>query len=544
MHAIPDAQGNSSRPRIPPEFLSLLKTTPFVSLLLLLPAAFRLSPVPIDETRYLAVAWEMRLTSEFLVPHLNGQWYSDKPPLMFWLINLGWSVTGVYAWSARLVTLLCSMLSLVFLGRICLRLELGWHGARTAQWLLAGTLYFALFANAIMFDVLLTSCVLAGLLGLLQIEAGENRPGIFMLAAAIGAGILAKGPVMLLDIGFAIVLAPWWSRHAQNRRREFFSAVVCSVLLGIAIALAWAIPAAIRGGPEYARALFLHQTFDRMTSSFAHGRPIWWYFVILPIMLLPWSVALRVNLANLRVLLESKACRFAVAWMIPALAVFCLIDGKQPHYLLPLIPAVAVAGASLIAQGDCKIRNSMFALLMLAAGTALFALPWLALSHAWLVPYAGISPIWGLSLCGLGVALLLMRQRLRSAAALALASLIAIDIAESAFAQPMADHNDVTAVAEMIRDAQARGQPIAHIGWHNGLYEFAGRLRMPLQAIHPDQIRSWCEQHRDGLIVAMDGDLQLDAVPIYSKPFRDARASVWRATDAINAHLIDIRSDD
>ena len=50
--------------------------------------------LPVDETRYLAVAWEMWLGGDYLVPHLNGETYSHKPPLLFWLINLGWGVFG------------------------------------------------------------------------------------------------------------------------------------------------------------------------------------------------------------------------------------------------------------------------------------------------------------------------------------------------------------------------------------------------------------------------------------------------------------------
>lgn len=35
--------------------------------------------LPIDETRYLSVAWEMHLGGDFLVPHKNGAIYTDKP---------------------------------------------------------------------------------------------------------------------------------------------------------------------------------------------------------------------------------------------------------------------------------------------------------------------------------------------------------------------------------------------------------------------------------------------------------------------------------
>ena len=60
-------------------------------------------PMPIDETRYLSVAWEMWHSHNFLVPHINGEPYSQKPPLLFWFIHLFWSVFGVSEWAGILV---------------------------------------------------------------------------------------------------------------------------------------------------------------------------------------------------------------------------------------------------------------------------------------------------------------------------------------------------------------------------------------------------------------------------------------------------------
>ena len=53
---------------------------------------------PVDETRYASVAWEMWLRGDFLVPHINGEPYSHKPPLLFWLIQAGWALFGVNDW--------------------------------------------------------------------------------------------------------------------------------------------------------------------------------------------------------------------------------------------------------------------------------------------------------------------------------------------------------------------------------------------------------------------------------------------------------------
>src|SRR3989304_7284167 len=41
-----------------------------------------------DEPRYAQVSKEMRDSVNFIVPHLISEPYPDKPPLLFWLINL------------------------------------------------------------------------------------------------------------------------------------------------------------------------------------------------------------------------------------------------------------------------------------------------------------------------------------------------------------------------------------------------------------------------------------------------------------------------
>src|SRR5690242_577456 len=73
---------------------------------LLLPLALLFPPIPIDETRYLTAAWEMFNSGQWLVPTVNGAWYSDKSPLLFWLIAGGWEIIGVHTWVARVEALI------------------------------------------------------------------------------------------------------------------------------------------------------------------------------------------------------------------------------------------------------------------------------------------------------------------------------------------------------------------------------------------------------------------------------------------------------
>jgi hypothetical protein len=524
-------------------------------ILILLPVALFLPAMPIDETRYLSVAWEMRLHGDFLLLHLNGAPYSDKGPLLFWLINLAWLFAGPCVWIVRAGILAVSLVSLLLFERLVRRLGAGTaHGnvelAQRATLLLAGIVYVTLFSSAIMFDVVLTACVLLALHGVLDLEAQRWRRGTAVFALGLGLGILTKGPVVLLDAGLVAVFAPWWSETARANRARWYGCVALGVLGGAAIALAWAVPAAIHGGPDYADAIFVRQTVGRVAKSFAHRRPYWWYFMVLPLMLLPWTLALRVPWHAWRESLRapSKTLRFALTWFVPTFIAFCLVSGKQPHYLLPLLPALALYLAHLLGQDGARLRNRWFGALLALVGLCLAAVPYLSahraeigavarlvragtLTESSLHVFAGIWPLWGILAAALG--LWLMRRRDGSAVGLTLASAAVATIGMLTLAQGVGPYVDVTAAAARIKRIQESGQPIAHLAWHHGLFEFAGRLTQPLPKVNYADLRAWCEAHPDGEIVSFYTKYPITAKPDAEMPYRFGRIRFWHAADIL-----------
>jgi len=521
-------------------------------LLLLLPVALALPALPIDETRYLAVAWEMRLHGDFLVPHLNGAPYSDKPPLLFWLINLGWLVAGINAWAVRLGVLAASFTSLFLFERLARRLAPELPFARRAALLLLGMIYFALFSSAIMFDVLLATWVLVALHGALDLDAKRWGRGIFLLSLGFGLGILTKGPVVLLDAGLVVLLGPWWSDTARTMRARWYGALVAGIVGGAIVGLAWAIPAAISGGPAYSDAIFLHQTVDRMTKSFAHRRPIWWYFAVLPAMLLPWTLALRAPWAAWCArLTDSRAARFGLAWFVPTFAAFCLVSGKQPHYLLPILPGLALYLAAVLGSDGARLRGRLFGAMLVLSGAALAVLPLCAqhahdatlerttqalhLTDSFLHVIAGLWPLWGVLAVLIGIALLWRGREFATPQPLALASVAAASIGMLALAQGIGPTVDVSVAAAKIKQAQESGRPIAHLAWHHGLFEFAGRLTQPLPKVNYADLHEWCVMHPDGEIVTFYTKYPITAKPELELPYRFGRIIFWRAADLLNA---------
>ena len=140
---------------------------------------------PIDETRYVAAAWEMYQGGSALVPHLNGALYAQKPPLLFWLIDLVWLMGGVSTLGARLVAPAFAVAAVALTGLLARRL---WPGdparAARAALILAVSPVFLLFGSTTMFDSILTVATLWAMLAMLW---ARRRPDRWTPFLALGA---------------------------------------------------------------------------------------------------------------------------------------------------------------------------------------------------------------------------------------------------------------------------------------------------------------------------------------------------------------------
>jgi 4-amino-4-deoxy-L-arabinose transferase-like glycosyltransferase len=459
---------------------------------------------PIDETRYVSVAWEMWLKDEYLVLFKNGEAYSHKPPLLFWLYNLGWAVFGINEWWPRLVSPLFSLGGLFLTFSIARRLwpkEPDSH--RNAIWILGSSLLWMVFSTSAMFDVMLAFFVLVGMRGLLIAADGSMKRGFAWLAVAIGFGVLAKGPVILLHLLPAAVLAPWWAGLQGGLRwKRWYGAILLAVLGGAGIALAWAIPAAIHGGEEYRNAIFWGQTANRMVDSFAHKRPLWWYLPLLPLLLFPWLVwtGLWSRLVAIKREGLERGLRFCLAWMAPVFIAFSFISGKQIHYLVPLFPAFALFAGYLLARGKAGGLWMPALLSALVGATMLyFAVAGLPVKLSiW-----GELPWWpGLLLLAVGLAALWLGKtenlRLPVLAILGacLFALVQIYIAPGA-----ARSYDMHPMAQAIKTLQDKGVTVANLGKYHAQFQFAGRLEHPLVQLGPGDLSAWLEKNPQGAVV-------------------------------------------
>lgn len=495
--------------------------------------------LPIDETRYVSVAWEMWNNHSFLVPCLNGEPYSQKPPMLFWMIQAGWKLFSVNDFTPRMIPGIFSLLNLLLVYRIGIRL---WPDDRKAAvntaLILVSTMIWAVWSFAIMFDMILAFWILLGLLGTLRASA-KQRDGWLMLIAGIAGGLLTKGPAALVYLLSVPLFRVWWDiRRNSPVRATWYAAVLGSAAIGFAFALLWAVPAAIQGGETYGNDILWSQTAGRIALSSAHSRPFWWYLPILPLFFFPW-ILFRASFARLHLKTADEGVRFCATWLGLPLLIFSLVSGKQIHYLIPFIPAGALLmGRNLarVQEADAKISTRVFGGILLLLSLAALWFPSISKSGGDLGPLdAGDTRFIaaGLFACGF-LFLLPFRKNRQSVRKVALIIMLLIFSALFQNRQAFLDNYDIKGASVLIKSKMDAGYSVAHVGKYHGQYQFLGRLKTPLTVIEntPEEIDGFAQTHPQALFISYEPEgkdlLPKGAQVCFSHEFRGKNILLWQ----------------
>jgi len=414
-------------------------------------------------------------------------------------------------------------------------------------WVLFGTLLFAGFVTLLMFDLLLMLCAMVAMIGVLYLSKNEKFNGVLWLAAGIGLGVLAKGPVILLHVLPAAVVAPWWAPQVKERLARWYLDLLLGVLLGAAIALAWALPAAYFGGEAYRHAILWGQTAGRVSESFAH-RAAWWYYLpFLPLILFPWFVWPRFWRGLFESGSEAKngGLKFLAAWSLLTLIGFSLVSGKQAKYLVPFLPAFALLVGCALRKACSPGR--WWEMLLPTAGFLAFPAFLVYLRtrpEAMKLPeWVGEIPLWPIVMLALAAPLLMFFSQWKIQAqvrALAFAMLAAAAVLGVGVIPAFVPYSDPGPAARHLAALQERNVPLAHLGKYHAQYNFAGRLRAPIEILDVGEVKGWVAAHPEGQVITVDrardvgnsgaGTATAEGGPDYQAPFRGAWVQVWRGS--------------
>jgi 4-amino-4-deoxy-L-arabinose transferase-like glycosyltransferase len=331
-----------------------------------------------------------------------------------------------------------------------------------------------------------------------------------MFTLAIGGGLLAKGPTILLQLLPLALLAQWWSFNKDLNTKNWYLPLACSVLGGAAIALIWAIPAGIHGGSIYQHAIFWGQTADRMVDSFAHNRPFWWYLPILPLLLFPWLFwgAFWQGLLKRKTIQQELGIRFCIAWALPVFIAFSFISGKQIHYILPIFPAFSLLIARISKVGYSNTNSRVLSLPIVIAtalvGIILLALPAYIHTHPGHAPWVQRMPQWigwfTITMASL-VYFLPKKSISDTISQLSVISITLVAICMYVLIHTAGDSYDMRPISKKLKELELMNVPVAYSGRYPGLFNFIGRLKQSPENVNRATAEEWFAQHPNGRII-------------------------------------------
>ena len=368
-----------------------------------------------DEARGGLVAREMLENGHWLIPHIGGQVYPDKPPLFPWLVALS-SPRGVTEWSLRFPSVLAAAATVALTYAMGARLGVPLTGFAAAA-ILASSTTFVEWARAGRLEMLLVLCLtLAFWSALRWLDEGRRRY-LIVLGLALGLGCLTKGPVGLVPLAALTVVVALLGRWSRDTLPD----------LGLALAVAVALPAIWLGLAaglhdgfhEYLKAVSANFVSEVQESRSRHAL---YAAEEIGVGFLPWTLALPASVFVLIRTWPTSGRRLALPllWGGFVLITFTVVISPRAVYFLPIYPALALIVAWAWSTASVRERRWMTWPLMLGviavglAGVGLVMWPrtldvrqqLVVLSRAVGIVLAALA-----GLTALGVAVLLRRRR-------------------------------------------------------------------------------------------------------------------------------------
>jgi 4-amino-4-deoxy-L-arabinose transferase-like glycosyltransferase len=526
-----------------------------------------------DEAFYAESAREMVESGDWLTPHFNYEPRFQKPALYYWLTASLFSITGPTEFAARFFAAL-SGVGLVLITTACGR---RWYDESVG--LLAGAIaatsfgYFAL-ARMSLPDLPLAFCVTLTIWSLFvaTLERERNpRKWLLIAAAAAALGFLVKGPLALVLPALVVGPILLMERRSYNVQ---FSDIVLASLLFLVIALPWYIAMWVQHGTEYLAGFFIGDNFERFaTDRFNDPRPWWFYLPIMAGGLLPWAplmltwLSAAVQFVTRRRDVGTLDLRL-VLWAVLPLVFFTLSIGKQPRYILPILPPLAILLASSVIERTSTWRSYDGAFRRPRPNRAVVA--GCVFSGLFLVALAGLlyraRPLFlnvsefntllvagNIGFAGLAVAIVSLTGAWRSAPGL-LAFAAAVSFAVLPYGV-LAAAADSTVVQMAERVKQAHGGQFTALGTYRvfvrNLVFYSGLKHTDI--IHDEHLHDWLSRHSQALLVMTSseadrleaGGLQMNrlaALPYFNEGGIRLRMLLWPepATDLETVVLVRI----
>lgn len=290
-----------------------------------------------DEGNYSAVAREMVRKGQYLVPHLQGQIWFNKPPLLYWLMTFFIRLFGPTELAVRLPSIIAFWATMLMV-IVWTNRRFGKSIGTYAALIFALSPLTLLLSRLAITDMLLTCCLTGALIFIW--EASYSALWCIPAGITTGLAVLAKGPVGLAFVGLqTLVSLPLLLKEGFKMRRAFLV-----LLIALLVPMPWYAAVYIRHGHQFFTTFIITENLLRFAggdAAHAVKQPILYltyYALILWALMSPFSA--RIPLAAFGN--KSAVGAYLSRWCLVVFGFFTVSITKLPAYMFPLFPAMSV----------------------------------------------------------------------------------------------------------------------------------------------------------------------------------------------------------
>ena len=495
-----------------------------------------------DEAFYAEAGREMVESGDWTTPHYNQEYRFEKPVLYYWLVAVGYQTTGVNELSARLPSAIAGLI-LTLITFAC-----GSRFYNHATGLLAGVIVatsfgYAAAARQALPDLLLACFITLGVWASLNGLVIPRPPGadpirrwwLCVAGVALAGGFLTKGPVAVLLPG--LVVGPFVVKRylsARNSGPHKASSVLTRLVLDLVFVTAlsfllvvpWFAAMTATHGLSYLDRFFVTENLQRfVTDRYNAPRPFWYYIPVIIGGLTPWSPLMLLWLRPIRRLIQGvqrvqSAEAWVVIWALVPLVFYSASIGKQPRYILPVLPPLAIllARAFLMrfqeasSNAGLDSRDRLLAVVGVVSGGSGLLLGFLLYRASNLLfdvsPEVIVTGVVLLTCSGLGVIVVAVSKKQRLLPAVIVISSIVTILTAQYIVLSRSGPEPVEEIAALLRSSAPKSVPYGrHRVFVRNLLFYAGRPHVALSS--REQARTFLESRERVLCVLTEADFRI-----------------------------------
>jgi 4-amino-4-deoxy-L-arabinose transferase-like glycosyltransferase len=313
------------------------------------------SLLPPDEPKYAYASHKMLESGDFITPVFNDKPRFDKPPLIYWLIVLSYSLFGVSDWAARVPSIISTLGVMIFI-YLFSKKEFSRKTGILAIFVFSCIFHAWMIGRAIVpeatlvfFEVIALYCFYNGI-------EERNKIYIYLGYLSVSLAFLTKGPVgVIIPLGI-IGIYFFFRIGIRDTLKRVLNPI--GILIFVMVGFPWYIVMLQKYGYAYFHEFFLYHNLYRF-SGVARQHPFKFYFYlpIFVVSLYLWLPFIQEIKDYIKGIFQNKGKEFFfLIWAIFPLLFFSISVNKLHHYIFIVYPAVSIMiGDCLSKVGQIKV---------------------------------------------------------------------------------------------------------------------------------------------------------------------------------------------